>query len=286
MRLFGRKWSIQIDRTLFEGMDMTFSVVKTLKPEPNTCEIQLYNLSDAQRGALEGTPLVKRAKKGAGKRQHRGIPVRVSAGYEEADSIIWQGDLREVESSHNGADWITALGSGEGEEAYQRSRINLSFGKGTTIATVMRQLVGALGLGEGNLALFLPRLSTSAALAVISSQGIVLSGSGSEQLTQIANSVGLEWSIQEGTVQFTERGLPLPNQSVLVSSSSGMVGEPSIDQEGTVTVTMLMVPGVVPGSVVVVDSNRIKGNFRVQTATYEGDTSGTPWYIRVEGRPY
>ena len=30
----------------------------------------------------------------------------------------------------------------------------------------------------------------------------------------------------------------------------------------------------------------INGNYRIEKATYEGDTSGQPWYIKVECKPY
>jgi hypothetical protein len=138
----------------------------------------------------------------------------------------------------------------------------------------------------GNLPLYLPRLSLSPTLSQITMHGIVLSGSASDQLTYITHSVGLEWSIQNGVLQFTERGLPTIGQVVLVSPVTGMVDEPSMDNEGVLTVKMLMIPNVVPGSVIVVASERISGNYRIEKATYEGDTSGQPWYITVQAVPY
>lgn len=286
MKLFGRKWAVQVGRERFEDIDMSFSVVKTSKPEPNTCDLTVYNLSAASRGTLAGTPLVPIPSSGGKKHQRKGIPVRIEAGYEDADSLIWSGDLRTVESTHDGADWVTALGSGDGEEAYQRSRVNLSFGREASIATVVTALAAALGLGPGNLPLYLPRLLLSATAAQITAHGIVISGSAADQLTYIAQSVGLEWSIQDGVIQFTERGLPTLGSALLISQLTGMVGEPSIDNEGVVTVKMLMLPNVVPGGVIVIASTNVVGNYRIEKATYEGDTSGQPWYITCECKPF
>lgn len=288
MKLFGRKWAVQIDRTTYNDFDMSFSVVKTTKPEPNTCELVLFNLNAEARGKLAGTPKVKIASKaGPAKHQHKGIPVRIEAGYEEADSVVWQGDLRTVESQRSGTDWVTTLGSGDGEEAFQRSRVNLSFGRGTQIITVMQALAKALGIGVGNLPLYMPRILASPTAALLGVQGLAISGSAATHLTYLAQSVGLEWSIQDGVLQFTERGLPVAGKAVLLSSSSGMVGEPSVDNEGVLTVKMLMIPNVVPGSVIVVESKTPEGsgNFRIEKATYEGDTSGVPWYITCECKP-
>jgi hypothetical protein len=289
MRLFGRKWSVQVDRETFDDFDMSFSVVKTTKAEPNTCELVLYNLSADKRGKLSGTPLVKIASKsGPAKHQHKGIPVRISAGYEDADSVVWQGDLRTVESKKSGPDWATQLGSGDGEEAFQRSRVNLSFGPNTQIATVIQALAKAMGIGVGNLPLYLPRILKSPAAGQLGAHGLTISSSAATHLSYIAQSVGLEWSIQDGVLQFTERGLPVLGQVVLVSPSSGMVDEPSIDNEGVLTVKMLMIPNVVPGSVIRVESAdpRGTGNFRIEKATYEGDSFGNPWHITCECKPY
>lgn len=287
MKLFGRKWSVQIDRTTFNDFAMSFSVVKTTKPEPNTCELSIFNLSGDARGALEGTPIVKIASKsGPAKHQHKGIPVRIDAGYEDADSVIWQGDLRTVESEKSGTEWVTKLGSGDGEEAFQRSRINLSFGRATQISVVVQALAKAMGVGVGNLPLYLTRLLASPAAAQIGAHGLSISGSAATHLTYITQSVGIEWSVQDGVLQFTERGLPVLGQVVLVSPSSGMVEEPSLDNEGVLTTKMLMIPNVVPGSVIVVQSARINGNYRIEKATYEGDSSGQPWYVTVEAKPF
>lgn len=282
-KLFGRVWSVQIDRTDFTGLDMSFSIHKTLKPHPNTCELKLFNLSDDARSALEKTPLVKLPVKGKGapKFQHEGIPVRITAGYEGNESLIWSGDLRTVESEHDGADWITTLTSGDGEQAYQKSRVNLSFGPGTPIVTVVKKLAAALGVGAGNVDVVLPLLAANPSLAALSAQGIVLSGSAAEQLTHITRSVGFEWSIQSGALQFVEHGEPAIGQVVLLSPATGLVGAPSVDQEQLLTAKMLMMPNVTPGSLLVLDSERHKGNYRIQTATYEGDTSGQPWYVDV-----
>ena len=288
MRLFGRKWSVQIVRTDYTGLDMSFSVVKTTRPEPNTCELRLYNLSEASRAELEETPLVKIPAKGKGpaKHQHEGIPVRITAGYEEADSLIWSGDLRTVESTHVGSDWVTTLTSGDGEQAYHRARVNMSFGPGTPVSMVIKKLAENLGVGAGNVDLVAARLAMFPRVRDLADHGLVLSGSAAERLTAWCQSLGFEWSIQDGALQFVERGKPMIGRVVLLGKETGMVGTPSIDQEGLLTVQMLMIPGVLPGSVFVMNANRIQGNFRIETATYEGDTSGEPWTITVEAKRY
>lgn len=279
MRLFGRKWAAQVGTLEVSDLDMAFRVVKTSKPEPNSCELSIFNLSERSRALLEELEPATESVDG--------IPVKIEAGYEEATSVIWLGDLRTVESSSDGPEWITTVGSGDGEAAIKTSRINESFGKATTGETVLRALARALGVGLGNLDLILPRIAASPLAGTLASQGLVLSGSAADQLTAITDALGLEWSIQDSTLQFLERGKPLVGQAVLLNSGTGLIEPaPSVDNEGLLTVRMLMIPGVNPGSLLVLDSKRIKGNYRIVTAVYEGDTSGEPWSITAEAERY
>ncbi len=271
MKLFGRRWSITIDKLQITELDMNFHVKKSIKPEPNTCDLTVFNLNPKQRATLEEI----RPKK----KDLVGIPVKIEAGYEEAQSLIWLGDLRTVETTLDGSEWVTDLSSGDGEKAKKKARVAQSFGPGTSPDTVLRALAHAMGIGVGNLEFFAQKQLFDSLARQIASQGIVLSGSAAAHLTRWAESSDLEWSIQDGAIQFTDRGKPLPGQVVLLNAGSGLIGTPSVDNEGLLTVKMLMIPDVIPGSLLVLDSERIKGNYRIQKADYEGDTTGTPWYI-------
>jgi hypothetical protein len=270
-RLFGRRWTITIDTIQVTELDMSFRCKKTIKPDPNTCELTVYNLNAVNRAHLEEL----RPKKDA----LVGIPVKIEAGYADAQSLIWLGDLRTVETKPDGSTWVTELSSGDGEKACKKARVSQSFGPATSPDTVLRALAHAMGIGVGNLEFFAQKQLFDSLARQITSQGLVISGSAAKHLTRWAKSSNLEWSIQDGALQFTDRGKPLPGKILLLNSETGLIGTPTVDNEGLLTVTMLMIPDVLPGSLLVLDSERIKGNYRIREAEYEGDTSGQPWYI-------
>jgi hypothetical protein len=278
MRLFGRAWSVTIDRLEVSGHDMAFEVEKSLKPDPNTCELRLWNLNESQRSQLEEL----RPKKGS----LVGIPVKIEAGYEAASSLIWLGDLRTVESNREGPDWITVLGSGDGEKSVQLARINQSFDKLTSVDTILRSIAKAMGVGPGNLEFFAQRLLLTGQGGKLATEGVVLSGRAADKLTAWCRSLDIEWSVQDGALQFTDRGKPLIGQAFLLSAETGLIGTPTVDNEGVLSATMLMIPGLVVGSLLVLNSRRIKGNYRVRKAKWDGDTSGQPWYIHVEAERF
>ena len=51
-RLFRRVYRVQVGTLATEDVDVTFKVTRTLAAHPGTCEITLYNLSEAHRREL------------------------------------------------------------------------------------------------------------------------------------------------------------------------------------------------------------------------------------------
>lgn len=269
MELFGRKWAVTVGTTLVTALDVAFRIERSLKPEPNTCDLTIWNLNTQQRAILEslkppkGSPI--------------GIPTKIEAGYETAASTIWLGDLRSVESMRDGADWVTILGSGDGEVAVQTARVNQSFGMGTPVTAMLNILAASMKLGPGNLAMF----AAAASASQLGQQGIVMSGSAADQLTEWTRSLGWEWSIQNSSLQFTQRGKPAPGLAVMLSSKTGLIGQPTVDQDGLLYATCLMIPGIMPGTLAVIASERVQGNYRIEQTVHYGDTAGEPWFVDI-----
>lgn len=254
-----------------------FRVEKTSKPEPNKAALQVYNLSREQRAQIEEL----RPKKG----DARGVPVLIEAGYKETGlAQIFLGDLRTVYSKREGADWITTVESGDGEAA-KLSSITQAYGPQTSPDVALRAIVKALGIGEGNVAAIAARLRTTGA-ATLFTKRAVFSGSAYEHMTHFARSAGLEWSIQDGAIQLIDQGKTLAGFATRLSPSSGLIGTPTIDPKGVLSCQMLIQPSVKVGSLLVLESAAVRGNYKIQRATWEGDTYGIPWYIQVEATRY
>ena len=71
-----------------------------------------------------------------------------------------------------------------------------------------------------------------------------------------------------------------------LTAETGMLSSPTVDNEGTLTVRMLMIPDVRPGVLLVIGSERIKGGYRIEKADWTFDTFGGPWEILVEAKRY
>lgn len=249
-------------------LDVAFHVERSLKPEPNTAELQVWNLNPDNRMALEELELV---------------PVQIDAGYEGGMSMLYLGTMRTVFTTRDGPDLVTSIQSGDGEKEYEQSRINVSLAKGVSNLDAFKQVAKALGVSLGNLesAEISGRLLTAPALFP---QGTVLSGQVSQVVTELAGSMGLEWSIQSGALQLLPLQQALAGTAVFLSPGTGLVGVPSVDSEGILTAQTLLIPDLFPGRIVSLESENLSGAFRVEKVAYTGDTSGDDWYVDLEAK--
>lgn len=295
--LFGRAAQIVVGTTDISGLDVAFDVKKTLAVEPNTCDLKIWNLGPDIRKTLEAGTAGRIAAVKLSKAQRISgfsasnlqnvtiLPVSISAGYVGALSQIFLGELRASQTITDGADLVSELTTGDGDQAIQNARLSVSMGPGTTPDVAMRKLLAGLGVGQGNLAKALQLLQT-AGVAQMYVKGAILKGAAADMMTDLCRSAGLEWSIQDGQLQVLSLGQPLAGNAVEVSPDTGMIGSPTVDTKGILNVTTLIIPMIKPGVKISVDSRSVKGGFRVISCNYVGDTMGNEWYCKIEASRY
>ena len=252
------------------GLDFEFQVEKTNAAKPNSLDLRIYNLAPATRQQIEGG---------------QKVTVQLEVGYEGATTLLWFGEARAGWSFRDGPDVITVIEAGDGENAFRTGRIVASLGARVSVAQALSACVGALGgsITQGNL---------QQASAILSSRGVVtlngsaLQGSAARRLTDLCRSAGLEWSIQNGAVQILKANTPANPQAVRIAADSGMIGSPTVDSKGIVSVECLMQPGIYPGSVFVLDGEFLKGNYRALRCQYRGQTFGNDWNVAFQGKPF
>ena len=266
-RLFKRSYELQVDTLRTSSLDIAFDVERTLRRRPNRAEVKVWNLTQDHRRQLE--------------RLERGhVFVRLEAGYEDEQGrgLIFQGELSEARSERSGADIVTTIKSRDGHAAHG-ARVSSSHTPGTSLGSVFSTLAGAMGVGEGNIDEVLPSASMSGVSEF--DGGATLSGSAGDELDRLCDSAGLEWSIQDGALQLLTRGGALTREAVRLASSTGLLGTPSIDEHGKLKIRTLLIPQIVPGCLVRVESEEHEGTYRVEKAAYKGETASDVWGIEA-----
>ncbi len=268
--LFRRKIIVTVDTLQITDLDMSFAIKKTLKPHPNTCELKIFNLNEEHRSAIEQKKVAK---------------VQIEAGYEGGTSVLFIGDLRSSISPWIGPDCVTSLAAGDGEKAIRKARVNVSIKKGTKTPDVLKAVAESLGVGKGNLASAVAKLKSSG-IADLFSQGTVLTGSASRELTAVCRSSGLIWCVNDGKLQILGLRESLEGTAINLNQNTGLIGSPTIDNDGILSAKMLLIPDVIPGRKMVIQSDRLKGQYRLEECVYSGDTAGENWYIDIKAKRY
>ena len=310
MKLFRRAYRLIIDTIEIAGgdgvadsLDIDFKIEKTNRAEPNKAEIKIYNLNDDHRNEL-----VRRFGSQVEKSKRKPLRVELEAGYEGEGNrgLIFAGDLRNLIVKREGQDFVTTISGADGGHAFKTGRISRAFGAGTSVSTVLRACVDALGIGTGNLSEF-EAAAKLTALGTQFSHGTVLSGSAERELDHLVKAAGLEWSVQNGSLQLRRKGQPVQAKAYRLAADTGLVGVPfpEVDatvlpnasgkpnasktaarRSGLVNCKTLIIPSLAPGQKVDLDSEEFKGGYQIMEMAFQGQTFGNDWYIQSKVRPY
>ena len=279
-QLFGRSVRLIIGSTLIEGLRAQFKIKKTATKEPNECELSIWNLSETSRAAL----------------QAKGTRIIVEAGYISTASVIFAGDSSIIDHKHEGPDWISRIQCGDGERAFKFATLNQSFGPGVSVLEVFKKAAGQLVFKGVSIDNAVKQAQTE--LTGQFTQGYVLSGRAFSAAAQLAESYGLELSIQDGQLQLIRRASTTQDQAVVLSASTGLIGSP---EHGTpaaaapdgrkkpqvLKAKSLLQPGIRAGGRVRIEAESPgnNGDFKVLTVVHDGDTHGGSWYSEIEAVP-
>jgi len=263
MKVYGRRWRVQVG-TLDTGvLDVKFKVNRSLYSRAGTCELEIANLSPDHRHELV-----------TARRYH--TFVEVQAGYIDGMSLLFRGDLRKAIPSRDGTDWTVKVTAGDGEHAIRTARVSRSFSPGTSVGAVVQHIAETMGVGIGNAreALRGARLGEGES---VFPEGTVLYGSAAAELTRLCAAARLTWTVQDGNLQVLPLGGALERTALVLGPDTGMVGAPEIVNRRTVNVKALLIPGLVPGQQVILNSAIVTGTWRITEAEYAGDTEGPDW---------
>lgn len=253
------------------NLDCVFHVKKNRKPEPNTCELKIFNLSEATRHLLS-TP--------------KKLVLRLEAGYPGAVAQLFLGEVRSAHSYKEGSDVITEVSTGDSEKELQTSRIALSIGPKVPSNVALTAIARSLGVGLGNVPIAAAKLAAKG--QAFFGPGTAIYGHAAEMLTDFCRSADLDWWIDDGVLVIVDRGKALEGLAVLLASDTGLVGSPTIDNKGLVTAKALIQPDLRPGHKVAFDTLTLKASqgYVIHECEYTGDTAGTDWYVKFQAKKY
>lgn len=250
----GREW---------EGLRMRFDVHATPSREPNTLNLEIFNLSKNSRSWIR-----------------EGMKVEIEAGYQETITQIFKGEIRHFGHERHGPEWVTKIEAADGVEA-NTATIEASIKPGASPADIIGKLKGAMT--GGNISDGFADLGALARDIPEKLRSTVLSGNAGDELSALLEPNGYQWSTQGERIQITKIGGSTDEPAIVVDGDSGLVGSPVRREGGGVEVVALLNGRIRPGRAIKVKSSDIEGFYVVQSARHTGDTHGGGWNTIAEG---
>lgn len=215
-RLYPRRYSLIAADEGGAGLDVselraTFVVKQVEQTTPCTADIRLHNVAPATaaRFGKEFTRIV------------------LQAGYPAQYGTIFQGTIVQARRGRSSpTDTHVDITAGDSDRAHNFAVVNTTLAAGCRPADVHRALCAAtapMGAEAG----YVPELPGPAL-----PRGRVLYGMARQHLRDLADATDTVWNIQDGKVVFTPRTGYLPGEAVVLTSETGLIGQPQQTQDG------------------------------------------------------
>lgn len=255
----GRAW---------DDLHMSAAVEKTDNAAPNTAKVTLYNLSAESRAIVRAGAVPARGRPG--------LVMSVWAGYAGTPpDLIFTGDVRSAEETV-GLDIVTDITAADGGRAYREARAGFAMAGPVTGRDVLRALATRMGLPD-------PAVP-AAADALVYRRGYTFAGALRDAVEGVAAAMNCRWSIQDGQLVVTPRGVPLREDVFLLRPDSGLIGAPKLADDGrSVTCVSLLNGKVRPRDRVRLESRVINAAVLVKKVTHRADMAGDDFYTELEG---
>ena len=281
-----RRCNLLVGKASGEGLDLSslriqFKIKKSDAQTPNTAEIRVYNL--APNTAKQIRDEFK--------------TVVLQAGYESNYGVIFHGNIKQVRlGRENGTDSYIDIAAGDGDDAYNYAVVNATLAAGAKQSDQINAAAGAMssrGVSKGYIG-----ETGGAALP----RGKVMYGNARDYLRQSAQASETTWSVQDGKLQVVPLTSVLPNQAVLLTSKTGLVGTPEQTNDG-IKAKCLLNPMLKIGVRVKINEENVAlaklpdsskdatankpadiskdGIYRLLVVEHSGDTRGNDWYSEL-----
>lgn len=223
--------AIVYDQKLDTGrmLQVDFDIKMSRSKTPNQGVVAIYNLAETDRRRIE-----RDAKS-----------IRLYAGYDGDNKMIFTGDVVFASSVKETVDWKTEIKAGDGFRSFSQSITSRNYAAGTPIKTIVEQTAKDMGIAV--------KESANILQGVIDGS-VTLHGKSQSGLDQVIRNAGGEWSIQDNEIQITPVTKPIDGEAIVLDASSGLLEAPSLSEKG-VSVRCQLHPDFRPGKVMKLESS-------------------------------
>lgn len=260
-------------------LQITFNIEKsadTKHKNGNSGSIEIYNLNPEQALLMD----------------RKDIEVALYVGYNNRDGmkLLASGNMTKGKTVKHGTDTISVIELGEGYVELTQARLSRILSPGQTVGDVIETIRESMpGVARGSI------VGTNLNSPIIGSYR--LSATAKEELDKITKAYGFQYHVTNGILNVTDVNGPNSRNIVdvpIISVDTGMIDEPFQTTEYLklpkgdkrarygVQVATALDATIVPSSVVKIESEKVTGYYRVNTARYTGDFRGNDWQVEIQ----
>lgn len=254
---------------LVEQLRISFNVKKTSKVSTNKASIDIYGLNTSSRTLINNLDNI----------------LILEAGYRQdgGPEVLFIGNITKVMTVFQKAETITSIEVNDGSKVLRDTRVSLSYKAGTTVKTIMDELLPKFKI---------PIRFVDEQNASLKSFGNGFAAVGSAQvvLDKLADKIGYDWNIQNGELRLISKLGSDKTRVIKLTPSTGLINSPvkNLEAEGKANpsdtadgyeLTCQLQPKIIPGGQIYVESKSFSTGttFKVESVTHKGDNHRGDW---------
>ena len=248
-------------RLAVEELHIAFDLRRESQPDNPVSTIKVYNLSQESESQIA----------------ERGETARLLAGYGEGPlGLVGEGQIRHIVRERSGLDRVATIHLGASDRQRQRGAFSHSYEGRVSLALIIRALVEHMGLelDRDSLSL-LPTGETGV------TEDYAFKGKAEDALRELLWPLRLRHYEENGVIRLAQRGVAANTRLFVLSEASGMVGTPSVTENGA-SATMLLNTNILLDQPVRVESSVLQGIFKTSAIVHRGDNRQGEFVTELE----
>lgn len=265
---------VQFDRTItarfglpgelgvaVDGLRIKFKVSKDDTPNPNTAQIEIWNLGPTAAAML----------------QRPGCVIELFAGYAGVTNLLFIGDVTRAVTTYEGGDARTQITSCDGAAALATTTVAVGIKGPTTAGDALKAVLKGVVDDPTTLVSALAPEDAARPLP----NGYSASGPLKQVLRGLQRARLFDWTYIDGRLVIVPPDAATREPAVVVNAKTGMIGSPTQKQSGAgdaassrkaIVFKVLCNPALRPRRLVRLDSRDYKGWYLVRVVEHTGDT--------------
>lgn len=270
-------------------LNMKFSVTKTSdnKDKKNRARVEIYNLTEERRKALEEDYVYVSLKVGYAESRYGGQELVEIFSGEVVNVRHTEEEIGRINTKRRNTDLITILDIDEMHTSLNGIMLNQIIPEGKKVRDVIQAIVKDI-----------PEVTrkemNGEAIERQVIDGYPLTGTPRQNLDKLSKDYNLEWQIDQGVLYVSDIDGTFSNNTgevPLISQMSGLIERPEFlnpdtkrmrekgqVSEKTLKIKILLNPTIIAGSIIKLEFPDLDGFYKVNEVKHEGEYRGNTWY--------